>query len=346
MKYLINKQNLIAAVKCYSVNAAVYYPVKANNSRDVIKILDPYVAGYEVASMDHLKQLICKLKINPERILYSAPIKTNAEIKKALLLNVNNFVIDNIDELKRVIYLAGSMSLNILLRIDVLNFIKTGQLVLKWGASIKDIIYMKNLIAESVHNYMGLSFYIPQEVESMGNFLAVINGLMHEIGLDDCKTLDIGGGIPSDVVDELLSTVRNMCGFREINFIVEPGRYLLNPNIDMVVKVTDIREKQGLTLIFIDSGIYGGLLDKAIKNRKFRISSMNECNEQFCEEKMKCLICGDTSDISDVIGIYELSKSINVGDKLIISECGAYCSTLDTSFCKNKRVNRYCIVDP
>lgn len=344
MMYLINRQNLISTVKGYSVNARVFYPYKANTNRHVVKILDPLIAGYEVASIYHLTYLITKFRVEPQRILFSAPIKSNSQIKKALSLGIKNFVIDNIDELKRTILLADNIPLNIILRVDISEFIDAQQSVFKWGASINDILFMKELLAKSEQQYVGLSFYIPQEVDSVNNFMTVIDGIESLLGFHDCKAIDIGGGISSADVESILSQIKSKYELGEVDFIVEPGRHLLNPNIDLAVKIIDIREKQGQKLVFIDSGIYSGLMDAVVKNRRFEISYMNNKKRQPSDKMEQCLICGDSSDISDVLGIYELPKNIRVGDELIISGCGSYCSELDTDFCKNKRANYY-IVD-
>lgn len=341
---MINRQNLIRTVKGYSVNAQVYYPYKANTNRQVIKILDPLIAGYEVASIYHLINLVTKIKVESQRILYSAPIKSNPQIKKALSLKVKNFVIDNINELERIICLAGNTPLNIILRVDISDFINAQQSVFKWGASIKEILDMKKLLTKSGHHYMGLSFYIPQEVDSVNNFVAVIDGIAKEIGIYDCKVIDIGGGISSADVEMVITRIKSKYEFGNIGFIVEPGRHLLNPNIDLVVKIIDIREKQGQKLVFIDSGIYSGLMDAVIKNRRFEISYIGNKKRQLDEKVEQCLLCGDSSDISDVLGLYELPINIKVGDELRVSGCGSYCSELDTDFCKNKRAN-YFIVD-
>lgn len=344
MKYMINRQNLINTVKGYSVNAQVYYPYKANTNRHVIKILDPLIAGYEVASIYHLIYLITKFKVEPQRILYSAPIKSNTQIRKALSLGVKNFVIDNISELERIIRLAGNTPLDIILRVDISNFINAQQSVFKWGASINEILYMKELLTKSVHQYIGLSFYIPQEADSINNFVTVIDGMAKAIGIHDCKIIDIGGGISSANVETVITQIKSKYELSDVDFIVEPGRHLLNPNIDLIVKIIDIREKQGQRLVFIDSGIYSGLMDSVIKNRRFEINYMQNKKRQPNEKVEQCLICGDSSDISDVLGSYDLPKTIRVGDELRISECGSYCSELDTDFCKNKRANYY-IVD-
>lgn len=344
MMYLINRQNLISTVNSYSVNARVYYPYKANTNCHVVQILDPLIAGYEVASIYHLIYLITKRKVEPQRILYSAPIKSNSQIKRALSLGVNNIVVDNIDELERIIRLANNNPLNIILRVDISNFINAQQSVFKWGASINEILYMKDMLANSAHQYMGLNFYIPQEVDCASNFVTVIDGIANTIGVRDCKVIDIGGGISSADVESILTKIKVKYDLGGVDFIVEPGRHLLNPNIDLIVKIIDIRAKQGQKLVFIDSGIYSGLMDAVIKNRRFKISYINNKKRQLDERVERCLICGDSSDISDVLGIYDLPKNIRVGDELIISECGSYCSELDTDFCKNKRANYY-IVD-
>lgn len=343
MKYIIDKEKLIKTAKMFSTSALLFYPIKANTNKRVLDIIDPFISGYEVASIYHLSLLRKKLGIEAQRILYSEPIKSNAHIKKAITMDINCFVIDNIDELKRTIDLAGGMKLKIIIRVDISEFISMHNYNFKWGASIEDSLLMKDLVLSSGHHYLGVSFYIPQEVDYIDNFISVIEGISKTIGLQDCRIIDIGGGLPSDDVELVISKIKEKYLLKNTDFIVEPGRYLLNPCIDLVVKVIDIRIKQGQKLVFIDCGIYSGLMDSIVKKRRFDIQFMEIGYDNIDNTKENCLVCGSTSDISDVLGVYSLPKKIKVGDYLKIYECGAYCSELDTDFCKNKRANYYTV---
>ena len=71
-QYIIHKKHIIEKLKQYGNGCEIYYPIKANSDRRVIRIIDPFVSGYEVDSIYHLHDLLHKYKVDPSRIIYSA----------------------------------------------------------------------------------------------------------------------------------------------------------------------------------------------------------------------------------------------------------------------------------
>ena len=137
-------------------------------------------------------------------------------------------------------------------------------------------------------------------------------------------------------MDKIVGQIRAIPALSKMQLIIEPGRYLLDPCIDMQVEITAIREKQGKKLIFINSGIYNGLLDVVVKRKRFKLVALKKAEDYSCAEYT---ICGCSADISDVLGEYVLPENLQVGDALRILNCGAYCSEMATPFCKNKKAN-------
>ena len=335
-QYIIKKKNLIEKLLIYSKECQVYYPIKANSNSKVIRLIDQYVKGYEVDSVYHLHDLLFKYKVNPDRIIFSALVKSTEVISNVIKWGVKKFVVDNVLDLENIISLSQNSTLTFFIRVDVSEFVSADGLILKWGASINEVAALKSIIREKHHNFVGYSFYLPQEINSVNHIKQVICSLYDKVGFSDCKYLDIGGGIDSKDIIDIVNTIEEICGNTVPNIIVEPGRHLLGPCIDLCVTVLAIRFKQGKKLVFINSGIYDGLLDVKIKNKRFTILPHKKESDNTDEE---CIICGNSADISDNLGIYILPKDIEVGDKLLILNCGAYCSEMDTIFCKNKRAN-------
>ncbi|MBQ9679511.1 MAG: hypothetical protein IJV48_02375 [Ruminococcus sp.] len=338
MKYIINKKQLIKTIKAFRINAKIYYPLKVNTDKTLLEIIDPFIRGYEVESYYQAVMLIMEMKVDPKRILFSSPLLTNARtIDKLLSLQIVNYAVDDVTICKSIIQRGTGLGLKFLLRLDINKVVETDNIQLKWGASLNDICHMAKQIEESGYTFLGVSYYLPQEVASLENHIKVLNYIAKNI--KDIKYLDIGGGIKPSDVKSIKKTVES--SFNEVPVIlVEPGRHLLNPSIDLVVKIVSIRKKQEKKLLFIDCGIYSGLIDCIVKKRSFKIKALSENNNKFTDY----LVCGDTSDISDIIGVYSLPFDLRIGDELIIKECGAYCSEMDTNFCENKRAN-YIIVD-
>ena len=337
MKYILDRKALICSAIRYSEYASLYYPLKSNNDPIVIKALDPYIAGYEVATFAHIKLLIKTHGIVPSRILYSSPIKSKRQIKEALKLGISRFVVDNLEQVKIICELSHT-KIEFIVRLDVTDFINTDY-ILKWGASLNYSIKIIEYIKQQQQCFKGVSFYLPQEICNLENFQTMVELIDNYYSEYNFEVLDIGGGATHQMVAEICTTIKYQLKMDNINIWIEPGRHLLDPNISMSVNIIDIRERGVNKLLFIDSGIYSGLLDAIIKGKKFKIIAEREMDAE--ELTALYMVCGDSPDIIDVLGEYELPMNLKVGDKLVILECGAYCSVLETNFCNKKRASYY-----
>src|ERR1041384_2077002 len=78
-----------------------HYAVKANPDRRVLKVLAQEGAGFEIASTQEL-DLLMRLGVPGSEVCYSTPIKSRESIAYAAAKGVEWFVVDSVDELRRV----------------------------------------------------------------------------------------------------------------------------------------------------------------------------------------------------------------------------------------------------
>src|SRR5438067_4666985 len=78
-----------------------HYAVKANPDRRVLKVLVKEGCGFEIASIAELDLLIA-LGVPAAEVFYSNPVKSRDSIAYAAAKGVEWFVIDSLDELRRV----------------------------------------------------------------------------------------------------------------------------------------------------------------------------------------------------------------------------------------------------
>src|SRR5919106_3196791 len=78
-----------------------HYAVKANPDRRVLKVLMQEGAGFEIASTQEL-DLLASLGVPAAEVFYSNPVKSRESIAYAVAKGVEWFVVDSIDEMKRV----------------------------------------------------------------------------------------------------------------------------------------------------------------------------------------------------------------------------------------------------
>ena len=78
-----------------------HYAVKANPDRRVLKVLVQEGAGFEIASTAEL-DLLMPLGVPPAEVFFSNPMKSRDAIAYAAAKGVEWYVIDSVEELRRV----------------------------------------------------------------------------------------------------------------------------------------------------------------------------------------------------------------------------------------------------
>ena len=78
-----------------------HYAVKANPDRRVLKVLAQEGAGFEIASTAELDQLL-SLGVNAAEVFFSNPMRSRDADAYAAAKGVRWFVVDSVDELKRM----------------------------------------------------------------------------------------------------------------------------------------------------------------------------------------------------------------------------------------------------
>lgn len=330
--FIINEKLLKYNIQEYAKLAQIYYPVKANCSEAVLNIIKKDVAGFEVESFNHVKRLILVDKINPGRIIYSKLIKNIEEIKILLDMGITNFVVDSVEDCRMIINCADKKLCTFIIRLNIDVVIDDFKFISKWGARIQEVKEIIDIISNSKHVFWGISYYLPQEVNTHKNHVVLLDKIYKNINISNCKVIDVGGGITRFELKRLVAIIDKWNV--KLNIIVEPGRCLLDPCIKLKAKIVDIRERKGKNLMFLDVGIYCGLLDAIVKKKKYKVKL-----EQNSGIKLKkYILCGESSDISDVIGEYYLPENLKKGDSIFLENCGAYTGELQTYFYGKKRI--------
>lgn len=328
--YLFDEEKFCCMIKEYQTYGKIYYPIKANDDEMIISIIKNNDCCFEVDSIEHIKLLVDNYEVSPHKLLYSFPIKEPSDIKEALKMGVNLFVVDSIDEYDKIVSISNEVKL--IVRINVLQILnnKLSPEKDKWGLSLEDAKMLISYSKEKSINVVGMSFYIMSEIEDKNSFEIVLKKINSEFKDISIEFLDIGGGISLEqlsIINPLIETTKTLLNAKYIAF--EPGRHLLNPCIEMVVSVTAIKYIKGNKLVFINAGIYNGLIDAVIKNKSYNIIDRKQNDHSILRVSY---LCGSSSDISDTLGAYELREDLLVGDLLFIKECGAYSSVMQTRF--------------
>lgn len=287
--------------------------------------------SFEVDSINHIKKLIFDYKVSPQDILYSLPVKKTNDIKLATSLGVDFFIIDSLAEYYKVSRNSRN-KVRYILRLNIVDFIDAeipaeNQ---KWGSELSKVKDIIKTIHNNNDNFCGISFYVPQEYSSREVILNSIEKIKENFNDYHFDYIDIGGGIDAES-SVIYATLLNEY-FGTSQLIIEPGRFLLDPCIDFECKINAVYEKYGNKFIVLNTSIYAGFIDVAMKGKRFAIED-EYCLNLNCN-KAQVYVCGLTSDNIDFFGVYNLYEGIKVGDKIKIKNCGAYSNVMHTQFYK------------
>jgi ornithine decarboxylase len=158
--------------------------------------------------------------------------------------------------------------------------------------------------------------------------------------LERINLINIGGGLPvnyknytAEVLDYIFSKITKLNNWlkeKNIELIIEPGRFIAGPSTKLVSEIIAIHDND----IIIDSSVYQGNTD-AIFQDSLKLIIEGELGER--DEGREYLIKGKTPCSLDIFRYkVKLPMDLKVGDNIVFINAGAY--NFSTNFCDLKRI--------
>src|SRR5438067_12984813 len=175
-----------------------HYAVKANPDRRVLKVLIQEGCGFEIASTAELDLLIA-LGVPAADVFYSNPVKSREQIAHASSRGVLWYVIDSVEELKKIQSIKADARLY--LRIDTPNIGSDWPLAGKFGAHPSEVRDIVVTAARLKVDLAGVAFHVGSQCRNPENWRVGIEksrgvfDQMQKAGLNP-RLLNIGGGFP------------------------------------------------------------------------------------------------------------------------------------------------------
>jgi ornithine decarboxylase len=313
-----------------------HYAVKANPDRRVLKVLAQEGAGFEIASVAEL-DLLLGLGVPAAEVFYSNPVKSRESIAYAAAKGVEWFVVDSVDELRRVHEIKPDARQY--LRIATPNIGSDWPLSGKFGAGAADAREIIALAARLGADLAGLTFHVGSQCRNPENWRVALEksralfDVMLKAGLKP-QLLDIGGGYPVRHVKpipsiETIGEVVNegLKAFPEdVQVIAEPGRYLVSDAGYFVCRVLGTATRAGKRWMHWDAGLFGGVIESS-EGLRYRIRTDRAGPD------VAWTIGGPTCDSVDVVMREEpLPADLQEGDFVYIRNAGAYTTAYASQF--------------
>jgi ornithine decarboxylase len=313
-----------------------HYAVKANPDRRVLKVLVQEGCGFEIASIAEL-DLLLGLGVPAAEVFYSNPVKARDSIAYAAARGVEWFVVDSLDELRRVHEVAPQAKLY--LRIATPNIGSDWPLSGKFGAGAADAREIVAAAARLGADLAGVTFHVGSQCRNPENWRVALEkarGLfdfMAKTGLRP-RLLNIGGGFPVRHVKpipsiETIGAVVNegLKAFPEdVQVIAEPGRYLVSDAGYFVCRVLGTAVRGGKRWMHWDAGLFGGVIESS-EGLKYRIRTDRAGPDS------PWTVGGPTCDSVDIVMRDEpLPSDLQEGDFIYIRNAGAYTTAYASQF--------------
>lgn len=248
-----------------------HYAVKANPHPAVLKTLIEEGVGFEIASIAEL-DLLLGLGVPAHEIYYSNPVKSSRYIEYAAAKGVRWFVLDSLEELRKIVAIRPDASLY--LRIEVTNAGADWPLTGKFGAQPAQADEIIAAAAELKADLAGVTFHVGSQCRNADNWRVGIESakrVLRKMRLKGLRPrlLNIGGGypvrhtkpIPSiETIGEVVN--RALAGLPEgIRVMAEPGRYLVSDAGWFVCRVAGTASRGDKRWAYLDAGLFGGIIE-------------------------------------------------------------------------------------
>jgi ornithine decarboxylase len=313
-----------------------HYAVKANPDRRVLKVLIQEGAGFEIASIAEL-DLLLGLGVPPAEVFYSNPVKSRESIAYAAQKGVEWFVVDSVDELRRVHEVKPDAKQY--LRIAAPNIGSDWPLSGKFGAGVGDAREIVALAAKLGVDLAGVTFHVGSQCRNPENWRVALEkarslfDAMARAGLKP-RLLNIGGGFPVrhmkpipaiEVIGEVVN--EGLKAFpEEVQVIAEPGRYVVSDAGYFVCRVLGTATRAGKRWMHWDAGLFGGVIETT-EGLKYRIRTDRSGPD------IPWTVGGPTCDSVDIVLRDEpLPSDLQEGDFIYIRNAGAYTTAYASQF--------------
>ena len=316
--------------------ARIHYAVKANAHPDVLRVMLKEEASFEVASVAEL-ELLLGLGARAGDVFYSNPVKPADYIAHAAAAGVEWFAVDSIEEVHKM--LAIKRHARLFMRIETQNTGSDWPLTGKFGASLPEAAAIAADAARLGADLAGVCFHVGSQCRNLDNWrIGVENAklafeMMRRQGLAP-RLLDIGGGFPVrhtkpvPTIEAIGASVNDAIADipAGVRVIAEPGRYLVSDCAWLVARVIGTTYRRGTRWVYLDSGIFHGLME-ALEGLEYEIRSSAG------GPLVPCTVAGPTCDSLDVVARDRMLPSdLAAGDFVYVPNAGAYTTAYSTSF--------------
>ncbi|MCC7543819.1 type III PLP-dependent enzyme [bacterium] len=320
---------------------SVRYALKSSPLIDIAATLSDLGSGFEIASKAELAKLL-SIDVDVSKIIFSNPVKKAEDIRYAYRKGISIFACDSLEEVQKLAENAPGCS--VLIRVKVYERGSVFSLKDKFGIEEGAVPRLVREITAANLKFEGLSFHVGSQSLKLNTWKYALEKILRiQSALRDrqieINTLNLGGGFPwlyrgtkAPSIIEIAEVIKPYLDKLKVNHILaEPGRYLVASSATLTTSIIHITKRDGKTWLYLDAGTYNALFEA--------MSFQGETNYKVSaigghEKKSRIYtLAGPTCDSIDTITKNaHLPADLEVGDRLVFSDVGAYSYGLSSGF--------------
>jgi ornithine decarboxylase len=325
-------------------NSEVYYAVKANADPRILAYLAELGAGFEAASAYEIQALL-DIGVDPSRIIYGTSVKPAQHVIFAVSNGISRFAADSKEEVEKLARYAPGSKVFIRAIVDDTGSVFTFSE--RFGAPMETVKDLVLLVKRLELKTYGISFHVGSQATNenrWSNAITILRPVIEDLAKEgvSLEMLDIGGGFPvayynhqnvphlTDIVAHIRNSLHMLPYIPKV--IMEPGRGIVASSTVLVASVISRTVRGGKVWLCLDAGIYNALYE-AMVHQGLTQYNVHPFVVQNSDDMMHATLAGPTGDSLDIIAReIELPSYIDVGDKLIFENAGAYTVTMSSPF--------------
>ena len=326
----------------------VHYAVKANVERRLLEYISSKGFGADcVSGNEVLHAHSCGFPA--DKIVYAGVGKTDREIYDALMLGIEAFNCESLQEIfviNEMAHLHG-VKANISVRINpdidahTHKYVTTGLYENKFGISQHEFDKLIEFLKKSEHiNFIGLHFHVGSQITRVSEVFGLECKRVNEIvkyfeerGLE-VRNINLGGGLGVDYDDPdgnripdfrtwFQTITANIVRRPDQNVHIEPGRSMVAQCATLISRVVFVKSGETKNFLIMDAGM-NDLIRPALYGAYHKIENLSASQRQFFPTFQAYDIVGPVCESSDVWGAGRLLPLSVRGDLMAIRSAGAY----------------------
>lgn len=316
----------------------ISYSIKANFMDIVLREVHNQNMTFELISQYEF-QLLQRNSLNRDNLIIGGPYLPNTLIESVLQEKNPLFVLYNVDQIRRLNTIAKTNNCipNVLLRFIAPK--TNGHL----GFEPKESTYehLSQIIPQcthinfqGVHSHYGTQINTKETYKKNTQYIAEIAQQLENRHIYDSEIFDLGGGLPNagSLKEVQLNSIFRVIkdefkewGYSDPQICMEPGRYLVEDAGLFLMEIISTNENGHS--FFVNSGTHN--IPRFARN-SLRFYNVDQPLSHY---NHKTTIYGIVPSEEDIlIKNYNFSNTNEIGNHILVLNCGAYAYTFSTRF--------------